>query len=222
MRIFKLNGRRNPFLFIAGALCWLSFQAAGQMIDRIAAVVEETVITWSDIRIARDFQLYDLQEVLPSEQDRYILDRMVDQKLILRKMGAEILLPVGEPEKTLISTLRRLGADRSAELLAFFGLTREDLYPYIEEKLLFQKITFERFKDSASVGLKEMDAYYEEVYLPEREAIGLNPLPLLEILNEIEAAIKETKIKRLVEEWLKTLRAEADVQIFLESTLTGR
>ncbi|MFH2043104.1 MAG: hypothetical protein ABIJ35_11360, partial [Acidobacteriota bacterium] len=62
MRIFKLNGRRNPFLFIAGALCWLSFQAAGQMIDRIAAVVEETVITWSDIRIARDFQLYDLQE----------------------------------------------------------------------------------------------------------------------------------------------------------------
>ncbi|MBU1339271.1 MAG: hypothetical protein KKD56_09400 [Acidobacteria bacterium] len=222
MRIFKLNGRRNPFLFIAGALCWLSFQAAGQMIDRIAAVVEETVITWSDIRIARDFQLYDLQEVLPSEQDRYILDRMVDQKLILRKMGAEILLPVGEPEKTLISTLRRLGADRSAELLAFFGLTREDLYPYIEEKLLFQKITFERFKDSAFVGLKEMDAYYEEVYLPEREAIGLNPLPLLEILNEIEAAIKETKIKRLVEEWLKTLRAEADVQIFLESTLTGR
>ncbi|MBU4255402.1 MAG: hypothetical protein KJ727_12480 [Acidobacteria bacterium] len=222
MRIFTLNGRRNPFLFIAGALCWLSFQAAGQMIDRIAAVVEETVITWSDIRIARDFQLYDLQEVLPSEQDRYILDRMVDQKLILRKMGAEILLPVGEPEKTLISTLRRLGADRSAELLAFFGLTREDLYPYIEEKLLFQKITFERFKDSAFVGLKEMDAYYEEVYLPEREAIGLNPLPLLEILNEIEAAIKETKIKRLVEEWLKTLRAEADVQIFLESTLTGR
>ncbi|MCG2816283.1 MAG: hypothetical protein L6425_10175, partial [Candidatus Aminicenantes bacterium] len=176
MRIFTLNGRRNPFLFIAGALCGLSFQAAGQMIDRIAAVVEETVITWSDIRIARDFQLYDLQEVLPSEQDRYILDRMVDQKLILRKMGAEILLPVGEPEKTLISTLRRLGADRSAELLAFFGLTREDLYPYIEEKLLFQKITFERFKDSASVGLKEMDAYYEEVYLPEREAIGLNPL----------------------------------------------
>ncbi|MBU1186321.1 MAG: hypothetical protein KJ908_05455 [Acidobacteria bacterium] len=222
MRIFKLNGRRNPFLFIAGALCWLSFQAAGQMIDRIAAVVEETVITWSDIRIARDFQLYDLQEVLPSEQDRYILDRMVDQKLILRKMGAEILLPVGEPEKTLISTLRRLGADRSAELLAFFGLTREDLYPYIEEKLLFQKITFERFKDSAFVGLKEMDAYYEEVYLPEREAIGLNPLPLLEILNEIEAAIKETKIKRLVEEWLKTLRAEADVQIFLESTPTDR
>lgn len=222
MRIFTLNGRRNPFLFIAGALCWLSFQAAGQMIDRIAAVVEETVITWSDIRIARDFQLYDLQEVLPSEQDRYILDRMVDQKLILRKMGAEILLPVGEPEKTLLSTLRRLGADRSAELLAFFGLTREDLYPYIEEKLFFQKITFERFKDSAFVGLKEMDAYYEEVYLPEREAIGLNPLPLLEILNEIEAAIKETKIKRLVEEWLKTLRAEADVQIFLESTPTGR
>ncbi|MFH2042000.1 MAG: hypothetical protein ABIJ35_05705, partial [Acidobacteriota bacterium] len=145
-----------------------------------------------------------------------------DQKLILRKMGAEILLPVGEPEKTLLSTLRRLGADRSAELLAFFGLTREDLYPYIEEKLLFQKITFERFKDSAFVGLKEMDAYYEEVYLPEREAIGLNPLPLLEILNEIEAAIKETKIKRLVEEWLKTLRAEADVQIFLESTPTDR
>ncbi|MCJ7679742.1 MAG: hypothetical protein MUP70_03360 [Candidatus Aminicenantes bacterium] len=222
MRMQRFNRRWNPLLFVAGALCGLSLQAGGQMIDRIAALVGETVITWSDIRIARDFQLYDLQEVSPPEWDGYILERMVDQKLILQKMGEEILLPEGEPEKTFGSTLRRLGEDRAAELLAFFGLSREDLKPYIEEKLLFQKITFERFKDSAFVGLKEMDAYYNEIYLLEREAIGLSPLPMLEILNEIEAAIKEIKIKKLVAEWLKTLRAEADVQILLDSTHPDR
>ena len=218
MCCIELKRQWKLLVFAAAVLCWLSPSTTGQMIDRIAALVGDKVITWSDIQIAREFQLFDIQHVPSSDWDRFILEKLIDQQLILQKMGEDMVISDEESKKALESSLRRIGEDRSMERMKAFGLLREDLFPYFREKLLFQKITSERFKSSIFIGLKEMESYYREVYLPERETIGLKALPLLEILNEIEAAIREAKIKKLVEEWLRMLREEANIQILIDTT----
>ena len=52
--------------------------------------------------------------------------------------------------------------------------------------------------------------------MPEQEKSNSEPKSMMDVLEEIESAIKKDKISVLVDEWLKNLRSEADIQILLK------
>ena len=103
--------------------------------------------------------------------------------------------------------------DEIYESLSGLGLTFEDIRSYVEEILLFNKVINQRFNRAASVSIKEIEQYYRENYIPRKQAEGSDPKPMVDILDEIESAIKKEKIDKQVTEWITNLKKEAEVEI---------
>ncbi len=185
-----------------------------QTVDRIVAVVNDRVITLTDIRIVKEFDLY--EEEMKEANDlspSFLLDRMIDQKLIIQLSGVEIDIEQQEVDDFLRMLREKFGNERFLEMLREFGLQRDDLSEYIHEKISCQKLLSQKFSKSVVVRLDEIESYYREIYIPAQKRKGLEPQPIVELLREIESKIIENKIQDRIEDWLNNLRKQGDIQI---------
>lgn len=204
-------------MFLMMSSIFFSFYRSQEVIDRIAAVVNEYVITLSDVKIAASFELFDEETVSQDADFFVILDWLINQKLVLGLAQESRSIERETVEAAYQSLLHKLGNEVVKTKLDSFGLKKEDLQDYLFEIILFQGIIEDRFGMAVRVRLREIEDYYRDKYvLIHKDPKNSELLPLMEVLEEIESAIKKEKIKRLVEEWLKNLRREADIQILLK------
>ncbi len=201
--------------FLLTALCLLiTVSGLPEIIDRIIAVVNDQVITLSDIRIAETFGLYENINAESEENlHQQILEKLIDQKLIIQLTGERVSVEEEELEAELERITEKIGSYEVQKRLVQFGLDRNVLKEYLHEKLLYRKILSRRFSQSVIVSLKEIESYYIQNYVPSHRAKGFEPKPMVELLDKIESAIKQKKIENKVLEWIKNLRQEADIQI---------
>jgi peptidyl-prolyl cis-trans isomerase SurA len=186
----------------------------GEVVDRIVAVVNGEVITLTDFQIVQEFGLFeDLEE--PQETDRQdkILQRLIDQKLVIQLASERISVDEEELEAYLSEIVQRTDPGLAGRFLLQFGLDWDDLKSYIREKLLFEKIISQRFTRGVIVSIEEIEEYYEQVYVPKQRDENLSPQPMIEVLSKIEGELKRAKIEDQVQEWIANLRREADIQI---------
>ena len=205
-------------MFLMMSSIFFSFSRSQEVIDRVAAVVNEYVITLSDVKIAASFDLFD-EETVSQEADFFVtLDWLINQKLVLGLTQESRSIEPEAVEAAYQSLLHKLGNEVVKTKLDSFGLKKEDIQDYLFEIILFQRIIEDRFGMAVRVSLREIEDYYRDKYVLIRtDPKDSELLPLMEVLEEIESAIKKEKIKILVEEWLKNLRREADIQILLNS-----
>lgn len=204
-------------MFLMMSSIFFSFYRSQEVIDRIAAVVNEYVITLSDVKIAASFELFGEEAVSQDADFFVILDWLINQKLVLGLAQESRSIEREAVEAAYQSLLHKLGNEVVKTKLDSFGLKKEDLQVYLVEIILFQGIIEDRFGMAVRVRLREIEDYYRDKYvLIHKDPKNSELLPLMEVLEEIESAIKKEKIKRLVEVWLKNLRREADIQIFLK------
>ncbi len=187
---------------------------AGQVVDCVLADVDRAAITLSDIRIVRAFGLAGTGPAGSSRlTPREVLDRVIDRKVVVAAAQGELSV-VPEKVAAALDELRSsfpLGA--FVDQLAGFGLKAEDLEPYLEEDLLYQEIIDQRFGRRVAVTLAEIETYYEQTYLPARKNAGLEPEPLVDILDEIEAALRNERVAAEVRTWIDGLRRRAEVAL---------
>jgi hypothetical protein len=207
-----LKGYFWPFIFICSLL--LPLQSFPEIIDRIVAVVNDKVITLTDLRIVKGFGLYD-REVGESGQnlDRLILEKMIDQKLVVQIAGEQVSAGKEELDSFLKKLAEEMGSEKLHKRLEEFGMDWDALKGYVEERVKYQKIILQRFGQTNIVTLKDMEDYYQRVYVPSQQKEGLEVRPMMDILAEIESSIKQDKIKAQVEAWIKSLRKRADIQV---------
>ncbi len=205
---------KRPIVFILFLCVFSPCYFRSETVDGIVAVVDDEVITLTDLQIVKMFGLIDKQ--MQSEESSWIwvLQRWIDQKLVIKMTGKEISVRKDEIDNHLRKIKERLGPLEFNRHLEYFDLNEEELVQYLEEKILYQEIIQERFRREVLVSLKEIQSYYEEIYVPFQKANGGTPLPMVEMLTEIEAAIKREKTKNQVEEWIVRLRQEAEIRIF--------
>lgn len=204
-------------MFLMMSSIFFSFYRSQEVIDRIAAVVNEYVITLSDVKIAASFELFGEETVSQDADFFVILDWLINQKLVLGLAQESRSIEREAVEAAYQSLLNKLGNEVVKTKLDSFGLKKEDLQVYLVEIILFQGIIEDRFGMAVRVRLREIEDYYRDKYvLIHKDPKNSELLPLMEVLEEIESAIKKEKIKRLVEVWLKNLRREADIQILLK------
>lgn len=213
---FRLKLRVLSWFFLAVLSLYPCLFGSSEIIDRIAAVVNTDVITLSDLRIVMSFGLHDDGVSSRSRDDRAVLERLINQKLVIGLTKRNMSVRQEEVEAAFLSLVKKQGRTAVETLLTQFGLDEKDLQEYLVERILYQKIIQERFGLATIVSLKEMEDFYRQNYIPAQEAKGLVPDPMMEILDELELAIKTEKINRQVEEWLITLKRGADIQILLE------
>lgn len=213
MNIHKMQrpARTVLLMIFVGFSCVFS---RSQTVDRIVAVVNEEVITLTDIQIAEAFGLWEDEIGEGSENARQrILEKMIEQKVVIQLSGEDVSLTAEEVEGFFARITQRLGADGMDERLTFFGLDQKDLKDYIREKMTFHTILVRRFSKVNPISLKDIEDYYNKSYVPAQNEKGAVPQPMMEILDELESAIKQFKMKALIEDWIRKLKEKSDIQI---------
>ncbi len=213
MAILKMKRLARVVLLMTfvGFSCVFSYP---QTVDRIVAVVNEEVITLTDIQIVEAFGLWEDEIRGDTENTRQrILERMIEQKVVIQLSGEDISLTTEEMDEFLMKIAQRLGADGMADRLMYFGLDQEDLKDYVREKISYQRILMQRFSKVNPVSLKDIEDYYHESYVPDQKDKGIEPQPMMEILDELELAIKQDKMEAQIKDWIRKLKEKSDIQI---------
>lgn len=186
----------------------------GEIIDRIVAVVNDEVITLTDVNIIQKFGLFeDMDETGGRDIQKFIIDRLINQKLVIQLASERLMVDEEELEALLSDLIQKTDPDVAEKALLQFGLDWDDLRSYLHEKLLFQKIISQRFSRGVIVSIEEIERYYEQVYVPSRRENNLSPQPMIEVLDQIETALTREKVEGQIQEWIENLKRGADIQI---------
>jgi len=195
------------FLTAAGAL-------RPQTVNCLVALVGGQPVTLLDLEVAREFGFFDpALEGAAGDPRLAVLEALIGQKAVLGM--AREAVPTGPDDLDLaLGALReKLGPAALAAKLRKFGLGEDDLRPYLEERLRYEKVVSARFSMTIPVSRGEAEAYYRDVYVPEQRAKGLAPGPLETALPVLEARIREKARARNVAEWVRAVRDQAEVRI---------
>lgn len=188
-------------------------QEGPQPIDRVLAVVNEDVITLIDVRIAEAFKFLSLDEQEEGPLSIQILNRFIDQKIILQMTTEQMTVTEEEIDERISQLTAAFSPGEMSVLFGRFGISWRGLREYIRESLLFDKAIYNKFSRSVFVSLKEIESYYQSSLIPDRQRRGLEVPPMLDILDDIETAIRKEKISSQVRDWLRNLRGQANIQI---------
>lgn len=211
-----ISRKSAVFFSLVGLLSLGPAFGQDEVVDRIVALVNGQVITLTDVKVARAFGLYDeRRESTPDESIGYVLQKLIDQKLVIQMTREDTSVKREEMESFLDSVSSEMGKDRFREELDRFGMKRSDLGPYVYERILFNRILSSRFDRTVLVTLEEIEDFYETRYLPDQRKKGVEPQSMLDIFDDIEAVIRKEKSEKQVEEWLQNLREKAEIQINL-------
>ncbi len=206
----------HGLMIAAAALAALPAPAAGQSrpVDCIAAVVEGLAVSRFDVDVAEAIGLFSpLGGGDAAARRLAILDRLVDQKLILDQVRSAPAADPAAVDREWRRLSARLGPEAMASRLERLGLGEAAVRPYVEELVRCRRIVEERFGRTVSVSLREIEAFYNETYVPGRKAENLAAQPLVEVLDAIESEIKKGKIEAQAAAWIDGLREKAEVEI---------
>jgi hypothetical protein len=186
---------------------------AGEVIDRIMAVVLQQPILLSDVNGALSLKLI---EVPPGTSDpvAMVLDRLIERTLILgevdRYQPPEPATP--EIDSRVKGIEERVGTPEALNrVMAATGMTQERLRQYVRDDLRLSTYLNQRFGASSQPSDAELQAYYRE------HAAEFTTNGKLQPFEAVAPAIRErlTQARRatLVSDWTASLRRRADVTV---------
>jgi len=190
--------------------------SAQELIDRIAARVENDIILLSDVRhLGRYQMLVDGK----SETEPQLLDRLIDQWVVQneadasrfpRPTDAEIDQGVAALKKSFPS-LQEYEERRKQS-----GLSEQQVRDKIATQIHLTNYLDSRFRPSVQVDAKAIEDFYNSAVLPRAKARGQEP-PSLEASREvIQEALIEQSIDAQAEQWLKESRSRIHVERLLD------
>jgi hypothetical protein len=215
-----MNGKRKKsalflLFMLSAAVFFLSCTAWSfyEKVEGVAAVVNDEIITVTDLRIAKAFGLWDSNENKGKEPlFPLVLENIISQKLVNQFTGEDVSIDDKDIDGFLREVKKRFQDQGFEERLNDFGIGLSDLRDYCAEYLSYKKIVSDRFSRSVVVSLREIEEYYNQVYIPEQEAKKEPVKQMVDMLPEIESAVKEKTTSIQVEEWISSLRSKAEIQ----------
>ena len=197
----------------------MAFTLPADVVDRIAATVDDVAIPESEVRKAMVVSA--LQPEAGESREAFrarILDALIDQHLEYEDAQRFGSAPPDAAEietamRRLEERLRAEGKDPAAEFTRA-GLTREEVRASLERQLLIQRYLKERFNPVALADEERARAEYEKYYVPERKAAGLAVPPFESVIEEVRRRAQERSFLDETEKWRRDLRQKARVGIY--------
>lgn len=208
-------------------LALLVSPARAEVVDRILAVVNNRVLTWSAVRAEASYDAFlngqppppqDLAEMDGRGNLQPVLSRMVNQVLLEQERDLYASQPPSNGETPQrLEEIRRRFPDSEAyrKALERYGLTEAQLSQRLQrESDLMAFIQF-RLRPQVQLDPSQVESYYESVLVPELRHQGQSePPPLDEVRDSIEQILTQREIDRLLEEWIRQLRSRAKIKMF--------
>jgi hypothetical protein len=196
----------------------LAVPAHATTVDRIAAVIDQQVLTVSEVSQMAETRF--LPRVAGRSDDDYrhdILDALIAQALRYRdveRFGAQDI-PKDSVEARLIEIQRRFSspADFDAALRRT-ELTLDEFRALIKRQLQVEAYIQERFAPLIFVANEDIAVYYNGTWRQQRVERGLPIPPLNDVREEIRTLIRSRQLDQQIETWTKQLRARANVDVY--------
>jgi len=219
---------RPRFHFVMALL--LAGIAQAQVVDRMVAVVNRHVILESELDQATRVEF--LLQGKPMERlthaDRTaVMERLIDRSLLDQQIVNPAMLdPTPEELKAKVEEVRQgiPGASTNENwktILAGYGLMQQDMEEQLASQFRILRFIDLRFRGLVRVDKEAIAAYYQDRFLPEVRKRNASEPKLAEVSEKIEQILAEQRIDELLSNWLKTLRAQANIERMLTATATN-
>jgi len=203
-------------IFTIGALSFMSsfFSLSGAAVDRIVAIVNQEIITLSEVEKMINPLKAEIDQGNPLERrgrinelSRMALEKLIEEKLIDQEgKKAGIKVAAKEIEGTIEEIKRRNSASQEEleRALARDGLTLETFKKEIEKKIIRSRVIQYAVKVEPNVGEKELRDFYlkssdhyrtEESYRPSHILFKVPQKATPEEVREIRAKCQKVQAK---------------------------
>ena len=208
-----------------------SSAGTGVVLDRVIAVVNGDVILDSDVDEEMRFE-----EIEPYRQTRVasrdtVIQRLIDRALILQQ--AELEPEDKVPAKDLDAQLATLRKDIPEckeydcatdagwqKYLASHGFTQQEFRERWRKRMVLLKFIEVRFRNGITITDAEIKTYYDDTMLPEYAKRNVTPPKLETISKRIEEVLLQQQVTSLLQDWLKSLRAQGSVRMMTADEVT--
>ena len=189
--------------------------ASQEIVDRIAARVENDIILLSDIRVLSRYQRFLDGK---SETDAHILDRLIDQWMV--RTEADVSRFPHPSDAEIDGALERLrksfsSAEQYEASRKQSGLSDSQVRGMLASQLYLSNYLDSRFRPSVQVDPKAIESFYENAVVPQAKARGQEPPSLDAARDAIQEALVQSGINDQAEKWLKESRARLHIEILL-------
>lgn len=197
---------------------------AGEMMDRVVAIVNGDLILDSDVDEERRFEAFQPYREAPEFSREKSIERLVNRQLILQQSKLQPEDPFSDadvdkeidnlkkdiPECKQYACETQQGWER---FLAQHGFTPASLRDRWQLRMEVLRFVSARFKQGIRISDAEIKSYYEKQMLPEYEKKGVTPPALSTISDRIQEVLLEQQVSLLLNDWLKSLRAQGQVVV---------
>jgi parvulin-like peptidyl-prolyl isomerase len=215
-------------LVVVVLLSLVSSLRAGEVIDRIVAIVNGSVIVQSQLEDDLCFEAFSDGRPITNISDderRAALGHLVDQELLRQQMGSEIHQPTAEQVQRRIEEIRANHPDAKTEsgwqqTLSKYGLTEKQLETRVTQQLALLREADIRLRPSVQIENRGIEDYYSNVFLPKLRQSGGADVPLPEVASQIREILTQQKIDEMFDSWLRSLRKDSKVRTLLPAEAT--
>jgi parvulin-like peptidyl-prolyl isomerase len=190
--------------------------AAQQPIDRIAAVIDQQVITLSEVDQMEEIRFFPRTTVSQDDYRRRILDELIAQALRLRDMQRFGLqdVPKDSIEARVQEIQKRFASPAEfAAALQHAELTPDELRALVKRQLQVERYIQDRFAPLIFVPNEDIQKYYKTTWSQQRRERGLSIPPLPDVREEIRTLLKSSSLQKEIDDWTAQLRARSNVDI---------
>jgi hypothetical protein len=190
--------------------------ASQEIVDRIAARVENDIILLSDIRMLSRYQQFLDGK---SETDAQILDRLIDQWIVRteadvsrfpRPSDAEIERGLERLRKSFASA-EQYEARRKQS-----GLSDAEVRGIVASQLYLSDYLDSRFRPAVQIDPKTVEDFYQKSVVPRAKDRGQEPPPLDTARDFIQEALVQRGINDQADQWLIESKARLHIEKLLD------
>src|SRR5262245_2734502 len=207
-RLARLS--RSGWLFLAIVL--LPQVAAAVVIDKSAAIVNDSVITQSEVFASSQLNL----KVSGLPEETTPLQNRIDFHLVLQQLKNQppVVITDEEFQEATQPFIESLGGmDKFREFLGSIGMNYSDFETEARNQLSVRRFIADRFRPFVNVTLSDAQKYYDEVYFPIFEVLGKQPPTFPESFDEIQIDLVESQVQDRVKDWLAEIRHSANITV---------
>ena len=171
--ILKIKAGRIVFVILVLFAAFLPLRASGEVVDRVVAVVNDSIITLSDLKAAYAVSSDAPQSepvvlgegAFTSDRASEIIDSLIEQKLI--KQGADRMgIEVSEEDIDIAvdDVIKQNGATKETfvVMLRSSGLTLKEYRDQLRERIREIKFVNKRFRSNVFVEEADMEEFYTQ------------------------------------------------------------
>lgn len=182
------------------------------IIDKIAAIVNDDVITQSEVYATSQLNLH--LSGLPAADD--VLQERINHNLVLQQLQKQppLLLTEEDVQQEIQAYAQRQGGtDQLSRFLNSIGMNYSDFETEVREQLSIRRFIADRFRPFVNITLEEAEKYYDEVYKPRLQVLGQEVPPFPETFNDIQNLLVEARMQDRIKDWLNELHQSATINI---------